>query len=177
MESKEYFYLNGETRVGPISLDVLMKTPISPTTLVWNNSLPDWVEARTLPELAGIFVTTPTPPPTPPPPPATNYNAENAMGSRTDNVETKPPMPDNYLVFAIISTIFCCWPLGIVSIINSVKVGSAYAEGDYEGAKEASVKAKKWATWTAIAGVVSYVIFIIFYAILGVAALGLGSFE
>ena len=67
MENKEYYYLNGDAKVGPLSLDALRFAPISPTTMVWNNSLPDWVEARSLPELAEMFVAAPAPPPAPPP--------------------------------------------------------------------------------------------------------------
>ena len=52
---KEYYYLNGDTKTGPFSLDALKSAPINPDTLVWNSSLPDWVAARTLPELQDMF--------------------------------------------------------------------------------------------------------------------------
>lgn len=82
-------------------------------------------------------------------------------------------MPENYLVWAILSTIFCCIPLGIVSIINSTKVSSAYAAGDYEGAMKASKDAKKWAIWGAVAGGAFLLIYFIFIAI--AAIMGMNS--
>lgn len=66
----------------------------------------------------------------------------------------KSPMgnpPDNHLVWAILSTIFCCMPLGIVSIIKSSKVKELWSQGDTEGALRSAKEAKKWATYSAIA--------------------------
>ena len=161
MESKEYYYLNGDAKVGPLSLDALKFAPISPTTMVWNNSLPDWVEARSLPELAEMFVVQPTPAP-PPPPVAT-------AGGGFNDAAMKPPMPDNYLIWAILTTVFCCPPLGIASIVNAAKVSSVYAAGDYAGAQKASDDAKKWAIWSAVGGGIFLILYIILIFV-GVAA-------
>lgn len=62
--------------------------------------------------------------------------------------------PDNYLVWAILTTIFCFWPTGIVAIIKSTKVDSLWTSGQYAAAQEASDDAKKWSIITAIVGVV-----------------------
>ena len=166
MENKEYFYLNGNAKIGPLTLDALKYAPISPSTMVWNNSLPDWVEARSLPELAAMFVSQPAPPP-----PVTNYNQGNTYhtGGNFNDPYMKPPMPENYLVWAIVSTVACCMPLGVVSIINATKVSSAYAVGDYTGSQKASSDAKKWAIWSAVAAGVFWILYIILFAVLGVA--------
>jgi len=169
MESKEYYYLNREdTKVGPMSLDALKFAPITPSTWVWNNSLPDWVEARSLPELADFFVSANVAPQSPPPP-ASNYNAGPAYSN-----PDRPPMPENYLIWAILATILCCIPPGIVSIIFSTKVSSLYAAGDYAGAQKASVNAKKWAMWTAIGSVIFWILYIIIIVGFGIAA-GIGE--
>jgi hypothetical protein len=63
MENREYFYLSGETKVGPFSLDALKNVSISRNTLIWHNALPNWTEAWTLPELAELFASQPPPPP------------------------------------------------------------------------------------------------------------------
>ena len=55
-----------------------------------------------------------------------------------------PPRPANYLVQAILVTLFCCLPLGIVSIIFAAQVNGAYDRGDYAGADKASKQAKMW---------------------------------
>ena len=76
----------------------------------------------------------------------------------------RPPKPDNYLVWAILTTIFCCLPLGIISIVYASKVDSQYSAGDYIGAQDSSNKAKNFAIWAAI----SVVIIIILAAIFGI---------
>ena len=101
-----------------------------------------------------------TPPPPPPPPPP-SYGAPGPQG-------TPPP---NYLVWAILTTLLCCLPLGIPSIVFSAQVNSKWALGDVAGAQAASAKAKKFAMWAAIAGVA----FGVFYGIL--LAVGIGSFN
>jgi hypothetical protein len=55
-----------------------------------------------------------------------------------------PPIP-NYLVQAILVTIFCCLPFGIVSIIYAAQVNSKLAVGDVAGAMASSRSAKLWA--------------------------------
>ena len=52
--------------------------------------------------------------------------------------------PDNHLVAAILTTLFCCLPFGIVSIVKSSQVNSKWQAGDYQGAIEASEEAKTW---------------------------------
>ena len=56
--------------------------------------------------------------------------------------------PPNYLVFAILTTIFCCQILGIVSIVFAAQVNSKWNSGDTQGAIDASRNAKMWA-WIA----------------------------
>ena len=53
--------------------------------------------------------------------------------------QTPPP---NYLAWAIISTILCCLPFGIVSIIYAAQVNSKWASGDVSGAQQSSKNAK-----------------------------------
>ena len=53
--------------------------------------------------------------------------------------EQAPPSPPpsnipNYLVQAILVTIFCCLPFGIVAIVFAAQVNSALAAGNYEAA-------------------------------------------
>jgi hypothetical protein len=72
--------------------------------------------------------------------------------------------PDNYLVWAILCTVLCCLPFGIVSIVYSTRVSGLWAQGRYAEAKSASDSAKKWAIIGAIVGGVIYVIIGILYA-------------
>ncbi|RLD89930.1 MAG: CD225/dispanin family protein [Bacteroidetes bacterium] len=63
--------------------------------------------------------------------------------------------PQSYLTQAILVTVFCCMPLGIVGIINAAKVESRFYAGDKEGAERASKEAKRWTNigfWIGISG-------------------------
>ncbi|HEY3261893.1 MAG TPA: CD225/dispanin family protein [Pseudonocardiaceae bacterium] len=80
------------------------------------------------------------------------------------------PPPDNNLVWAILSTIFCCLPLGIVSIVKSTQVSSLWAQGQYDAARKAADDAKKFALWGAIAGIVVGVLYLLFFVLLGINA-------
>ncbi len=77
----------------------------------------------------------------------------------------------NHLVWAILSTLFCCLPLGIVSIVYASQVDGKRAAGDISGAREASDKAKFWAMLSAglmLIPVVLYFVFFVFAAGMGV---------
>ncbi len=78
------------------------------------------------------------------------------------------PEPENYLVWAILCTVLCCLPLGIVSIVYSTKVSGLWAQGRYAEAQEAANNAKKWAIIGAIVGAVAAVIFVLIYVVAGV---------
>lgn len=67
--------------------------------------------------------------------------------------------PDNYMLWAILCTLFCCLPLGIVAIINAAKVDGLYRSGDYDGAQEAADNAKKYAQYGLIGGIIVGVIY------------------
>ena len=79
--------------------------------------------------------------------------------------------PDNNLVWAIICTVLCCLPLGIVAIIKSTKVKELWLQGDHAGAQKAADDAKKYSIWGMVAGGVGLLIYIILMVV-GVAAGG-----
>jgi Interferon-induced transmembrane protein len=70
--------------------------------------------------------------PPPPPPPGYGYGYGQP---------TTPPPPNN-LVWAILTTIFCCLPAGVVSIVYAAQVNSKWAQGDVAGAQKASQNAR-----------------------------------
>ncbi len=55
-----------------------------------------------------------------------------------------PPCPPTYLVWAIIVTVCCCTPLGIVAIIYAANIKNAYYRGDYQKAARNSSRAQAW---------------------------------
>jgi len=52
--------------------------------------------------------------------------------------------PESYLVPAVISTLCCCMPFGIVSIVFASQVNSKWNAGDILGTRDAAAKAKLW---------------------------------
>jgi len=76
-----------------------------------------------------------------------------------------PTPPDNHLVPAILTTLFCCLPFGIVSIVKSSQVNSKWAAGDYQGAMQASEEAKTWWKRALIAGIIWAVLLVIIYVV------------
>lgn len=85
----------------------------------------------------------------------------------TTNNQPLGTPPDNNLVWAILCTVLCCLPLGIVSIIKSTKVKELWALGDTEGAQKAADDAKKWAMWGAGAALIVWVLYILFFVVIG----------
>lgn len=79
------------------------------------------------------------------------------------------PCPDNYLVYAILTTLFCCLPFGIVGIVKASQVSSKYQAGDYEGAVQASADAKKWSQIALICGIVWVALYFIIVVVAGVS--------
>ncbi|WP_240274314.1 CD225/dispanin family protein [Mycobacterium ulcerans] len=87
----------------------------------------------------------------------------------------QPPagqQPDNYLVWSILVTLFCCLPLGIVAIVKSTQVSGLWAQGRYAEAQAAADSAKKFTMWSAIAGII---VFVICGILMAVGALNAGT--
>jgi hypothetical protein len=78
----------------------------------------------------------------------------------------------NHLVLAIVSTLCCCLPLGVVGIIYATQVNSKLAAGDVAGAMAASKNASLF-SWIGIAlGGLSWIVGIALN-VLAVAAQGM----
>jgi hypothetical protein len=87
---------------------------------------------------------------------------QNAVGDNSDATAQQSPAPaddrqehvPNYLVQAVVVTLLCCLPFGIVAIVYAAQVNGKLATDDLEGAKRYSAFAKLWcwiAFWTGIA--------------------------
>ncbi|GED96846.1 CD225/dispanin family protein [Gordonia crocea] len=84
--------------------------------------------------------------------------------------------PENNLVWAIVATLMCCLPLGIVAIVKAVSVDKLWAAGDFAGAQAAADDAKRWSIWSAIAGGVWALLWgIIAVVMIAVGAIGANS--
>ena len=192
---KQYYYVDGNNQQqGPIDAAQLPAFGVTTKTLVWCEGMANWQAAGEIPELASFFAAkqpeipvqpqmqpgTPTQPQMqqqvqPQPMNINNFQqTQQPMNTQPPfqqpNNQQMPPQPDNYLVWAILVTVLCCLPFGVASIIYSVKVGSLYAQGDYNGAVDASQKAKKFAMIGGIGGLVIIIVYVIFMIIAGAGA-------
>ena len=86
----------------------------------------------------------------------------NEEQSRVNVSEQVPPMPSNNMVLAILTTVCCCLPLGIVAVIKASQVSSLYMAKQYAAAQKSADDAKKWA----LIGMGCGIFFDIIYAIL-----------
>ncbi|MFD7666656.1 CD225/dispanin family protein [Streptomyces sp. NPDC059788] len=78
------------------------------------------------------------PPPTGPPPPP-QYQPQYTPGQQQ---YARPPQ--NYLIPAILVTLFCFLPTGVAAIVFATQANAKYSSGDWAGAEQASGKAKLW---------------------------------
>ena len=111
----------------------------------------------------------------PPPPPPPYGGGPPYGGAPQYGQPMGGPPPANNLVWAILSTIFCCLPLGVASIVFASQVNTKWAQGDVAGANESARKARQFALWGTIIGAVGSVIGIVFYVIVVAAAVKNGS--
>ncbi len=111
----------------------------------------------------------PPPPGGPPPPPGGYPPGGYVPGTPGPGWQSLGPKPPSYLVWAILTTLFCCLPFGIVSIVFAARVDSKYNAGDVAGSREASEQAKKWAI---VSAVTSLVLVAIWFGIVLLAAAG-----
>jgi hypothetical protein len=75
----------------------------------------------------------------------------------------------NYLVQAILVTLFCCLPLGIPAIVFSAQVNGKFQAGDIAGAREASRKAKMFCWWSLGLGLFAMMLYVMLMIFAGIA--------
>lgn len=90
--------------------------------------------------------------------------------------EPMPFKPDNHLALAIITTICCCLPFGIVGIVKASKVNSLYLSKQYAAAQQAADEAKKWSIIGIVIGLIWEVIVFAMYGAAFIAGLSGSSY-
>ena len=136
----KYYMHTGGQQLGPFEESELLSHGLTASTMVWREGMPDWVAASQVPELSHLLPSIQQPPSYQPQP---GYGPQQPYGAR-------PPMPATYLVWAILATLLCCMPFGIVSIVKASQVSSLYYQGNYAEARAASRAARNWAIASAV---------------------------
>lgn len=134
----EYFMMSGMKRIGPLSLEMLVRQGVNPSTPVWTEGMADWAPTSTRPEIM------------------------DALANRLDQQRqypgyAAPRQPQqsqnaithyNWTTWAIIGTIagalFSCIGLifGIIGIVKANEANAAYARGDEQMGVSANATAK-----------------------------------
>lgn len=156
---KYYYAVNGEQK-GPFTLQELKQHHITRNTLMWKAGMKQWEKANSIAEVASFLFNENEIPPLPSHQsnPTTIENRVYIVKERQDVSYAEYlriyPKPRSYLVFAILATIFCCVPAGIVSIVYASKVEKKYRARDYTGAMRASRSAKTWLILSIVLGII-----------------------
>lgn len=80
--------------------------------------------------------------------------------------QIKPSKPDNYQVWAVLSTFFCCMPIGIMALMKSNQVDSLWSMGSYDEAIKVSEDVKKYLLIALVCGAVSIVAGLLLFILL-----------
>lgn len=86
---------------------------------------------------------------------------ENNNQNPQANLEYKP---SNNMVWAVLTTIFCCLPFGIPAIVFAARVDSLWFSGRHQEAYNAARASRNWALIAAIVAIVGWILYIAFYA-------------
>lgn len=70
---------------------------------------------------------------------------------------------ENHLAWAILATIFCCQPLGIVAIVYAAQANAHLAAGKYEEALQASTSARNWCLAATLSVVIPFFLYFLFF--------------
>lgn len=143
----EYYILTNGEKQGPFSLEQLREQMITRETMVWRAGLEEWMPACKVYELADLLRELPP-----------------------DIPQEQPrTMPHTWLAEAILVTVFCCIPFGIVGIVYAAKVEARFLAGQYELAQEYSRKAR---LWTMLGLCSMAILFLIYFAVIAIAGIG-----
>ena len=131
----QYYYLDNQNRqCGPVYPTQFTALGVTAQTRVWCPGMANWQPAGEIPELAPYIL------------PSPGYVPGSPYMSSPDRSQCPP----TNLVWAILTTILCCLPLGIVSIVYASQVDSEWMRGNYENARRKSLLARNWAIASAV---------------------------
>ena len=158
----EIFVGKNDEQYGPFPIEKVNESiangEFSLDDLGWYEGLGEWKPLRNIEGIVGATVV-----------PTVVSNPPNNAGVPAEQV------PSN-LVWGILSTLCCCLPLGIVSIVYASKVEGYVIAGDIEKAKENSKKAAMWAWISFGVSIAGGIIWFIIGAVSG-GLEGMGDFD
>lgn len=139
--TKYYFVGKDNRSYGPVSPEEFAKWGLTPESLVCPVGGQAWVPLHSVPGLSEWL------------------RPDRMEGRQTYQHPSVPPQvagdvcsppPSDYMAWAILATIFCCLPLGVVAIVKSSKVKKLWYAGYTDEAIRASRSAKNWCIWSMV---------------------------
>ena len=146
----QWFYEYDGTSRGPVSKSDIRRMIsdgiIEVDTGLWCQGMDDWQPAAAIDAFSDEFQQQP-----PPlrknqsygadPPPIQSSASGSETGTGGSSVDQGEPDIPSHMTKAILTTLCCCLPLGIVAIVKASSVSSAVRRGDYEEARQLSEEA------------------------------------
>ncbi len=87
----------------------------------------------------------------------THYVKTESQGTYQQEPEQPTLQPESNLVWAVLVSLFCCNPLGIVAVAYAAQVDILWHAGQLAASVEAAARARKFAMWATIIGIVFWV--------------------
>lgn len=154
---KRYFYLDKDNaQHGPCTKAELHTAGVTAQTYVWFAGMKEWEEAGSVDELKSLFETQQ------PTPPAFEPQRHHHQASPMDIDERlRYARPASGLIWAILATIFCCLPCGVVAIVYAARVEYLWDIGNYERAMSAAKNARNWTLVSVFSSVILWILYMI----------------
>jgi hypothetical protein len=121
--AQEWYYTQGDRKVGPVSAKVLKQAAadgtLQPTTLVWTEGMKEWKQARSIKGLAGLW---PAPTPAAPPPVpvrravpvAKPVTEPPTVGADSSDPAEPASVAQQWWLIGL--SLLCCFPAGLVLV-------------------------------------------------------------
>lgn len=171
----KYFAQIDGKQVGPLTLEDLPASGLRPTTYVWCKGMNDWRQAREVADICRYYRNYITdlqhPKPSTPDNSTTaqlptadidnntpikfrRFISADDIGAKVDAIEDINNPPKTWLTLAIIASIFCFFPTGLIAIFMHYQSKRLWLSGDKEGSHEAARKSKIWTGLTLCIGAI-----------------------
>lgn len=156
-----WYFMQGGQQTGPISdadfRQMIASGQVNALTMIWKEGMANWVQAGSVPELAGAF-------PTAGQPTGQSAGMPPAPGAYAPAAANIP----DYLIWSIVETLCCCQPFGIVAIVFSIQANSAKTYGRFDEAAQKAHTAKQFVIWGFVLGAIAWITMIALQMFMGV---------
>lgn len=178
-----YYYVDsdGATK-GPFPLNYFKTNHINGHSWIWHEGLPQWIEAHTIPSLRQ-YMRNDIP---------VSFSAKKGVIDfekermhipskdilpQTELDVLRSRVPKTWLIEAILITIFCCIPFGVVAIVYASRVAPFWRRGLYGESIAASNKAGMWVKITVTITIIMWILYTVLWTFTPVTERSIGWFN